>query len=136
MQAFMSIGGGTVATILVVDDVEETLDGIEKLLRADGYAVDATRSEERAIECARRSPPQLILLNLGGAPDEVVAAARRVRTRARLDHRVPTVLFCVESVAERQEIHLGDNVYAIHPDNFNQLRDFLARLLQPGLAQT
>jgi len=129
-QAFMSISGSTLATILVVDDVEEILDGIEKLLRADGYSVDATRSEERAVECARRCPPQLILLNLGGPPDEVVVGARRIRTRAQLDHGVPIVLFCIEGVAEGEEIHLGDNVYATHPDNFNQLRDFLARLLR------
>lgn len=129
----MRIGGSTLATILVVDDVEEILDGIEILLRADGYSVAATRSEDRAVEWAQRSSPQLILLNLGGTPDEVIATARRIRTRAQLDHGVPIVLFCAEWVAENQEIYLGDHVYAIRPDNFNQLRDFLARLLQSGL---
>lgn len=129
----MSIGGSILATILVVDDVEEILDGIEILLQADGYSVAATRSEDRAVEWAQRSSPQLILLNLGGTPDEVIATARRIRTRAQLDQGVPIVLFCAEWVAENQEIHLGDHVYAIRPDNFNQLRDFLARLLQSGL---
>jgi len=65
----------------VVDDVEEVLDGVEKLLQADGYSVDTARSEERAVECARCSPPQLILLNLDEAPDQVTATARRIRTR-------------------------------------------------------
>ena len=125
----MSKGAGTPARLLVVDDVEEVLDGIEKLLGADGYSIDAARSEEQAVECARRNPPQLVLLNLDALPDELVATARRIRTGAQLDPGVPIVLFCAEWVAEGEEVHLGDNVYATQPDHFNQLRDFLARLL-------
>ena len=53
----MSKGAGTPARLLVVDDVEEVLDGIEKLLRADGYSIDAARSEERAVECAHATLP-------------------------------------------------------------------------------
>lgn len=126
----MSQGGSSVARILVVDDVEEVLDGVEKLLQADGYSVDTARSEERAVECARRSPPQLILLNLDETPDQVTATARRIRTWGQLDSCVPVVVFCVEWVAEGTEVHLGDNLHATQPDNFNQLRRFLARLLQ------
>ena len=35
--------------ILVVQDVEETRDGVEALLKADGYRVDAARDEEDAV---------------------------------------------------------------------------------------
>ena len=35
--------------ILVVEDVEESRDGIEKLLAADGYRVDPARQEEDAV---------------------------------------------------------------------------------------
>ena len=56
--------GESVARILVVDDVEEVLDALEKLLESDGYSVDAARTEDRALECAQRNPPDLILLNL------------------------------------------------------------------------
>lgn len=83
---------GALARLLVVDDVDEVLDGIEKLLRADGYSIHAARSEERAVECALRNPPQLILLNLDAPPDEVIATARRIRNRTQLDTRVPIVL--------------------------------------------
>jgi CheY-like chemotaxis protein len=41
--------------ILVVEDVEETRDGIEKLLEADGYRVDPAREEEDAIARATRN---------------------------------------------------------------------------------
>jgi CheY-like chemotaxis protein len=40
--------------ILVVEDVEETRDGIEKLLAADGYRVDPARQEEDAVTTAMR----------------------------------------------------------------------------------
>ena len=42
---------------VVVEDVEETRDGIEKLLKADGYRVNPARDEDDAIERAKREPP-------------------------------------------------------------------------------
>ena len=45
-------------TILVVEDVHETRDGIEKLLIADGYRIALARDERDAIESAQRTPPQ------------------------------------------------------------------------------
>jgi CheY-like chemotaxis protein len=130
MRVFMSTVESTGTRILVVDDVAEVLDAIEKLLRADGYAVDAARSEDRAIECAQCKPPHLILINLDAARDELVALALRIRARAQLAQQVPIVIFCVDWVDAGQEIDLHDNVYATRVDNFNQLRRFIARLLQ------
>jgi hypothetical protein len=43
---------------------------------------------------------------------------------------VPVVIFCIASVNEGEEIDLGRNIYATRPDNFNQLRSFLRRLLE------
>ena len=39
--------------ILVVEDVHETRDGIEKLLLVDGYRVALARDEEDGIDSAR-----------------------------------------------------------------------------------
>ena len=65
--------------ILVVEDVNETRDGIEKLLMADGYRVTLARDEKDAIESARREPPNLILVSVAGLLHDVVIAARRIR---------------------------------------------------------
>jgi CheY-like chemotaxis protein len=119
-----------VPRILVVDDVEEVLDALEKLLESDGYSVDTARSEDRALECAQRNAPDLILVNLGIPAHEAVETARRLKTRARLADDVAVVLFCIECVAEGAEVDLGKGVYATRPDNFNQLRALIARLLQ------
>ena len=50
----MSDEDGHRAIILVVEDVEETRDGIEDLLKADGYRLIPVRDEEDAVERARR----------------------------------------------------------------------------------
>ena len=117
------------AVILVADDVEETRDGIERLLKAGGYRVDSARSEQDAVERAERQAPDLILMSLNGPSDDTIASARRIRQRARLGEEVLVVIFCVQSVEEGAEVALGGNVYATRPDNFDQLRGLLGRLL-------
>jgi CheY-like chemotaxis protein len=114
--------------VLVLNDVEEIRDGLAALLQSDGYQVEATRSEASAIECALRKSPQLILVNLAGSPEQVIAAGRRINDEARLQDRVPIVLFCIEGI-EETKIHLGGCLYSTRPDNFNHLRSLLQHLL-------
>jgi CheY-like chemotaxis protein len=116
-------------TILVVEDINETRDGIEKLLKADGYIVTLALDEKDAIESARRQRPNLILVSLAGLPQEVVIAARQIRELAAVEESVPVVIFCSAEIAEGDEVAIGRNVYITRPDNFNQLRTLLARLL-------
>ena len=115
--------------ILVVEDVAETRDGIEKLLKADGYCVAVARDERDAIVSAQLRHPDLILLSLAGLPREVIATARRIRERAEVGEQVPVVLFCMDGIAEGDEVAIGQNVHVTRPDNFNQLRSLLTRLL-------
>ncbi len=115
--------------ILVVEDVAETRDGIEKLLKADGYCVAVARDERDAIESARRKCPDLILVSLAGLPSVVIAAARRIREHADLGNLVPVVIFCVKTIDEGDDLAIGENVNVSRPDNFNQLRRLLTRLL-------
>ena len=117
------------ALILVVEDVHETRDGIEKLLQADRYRVAVARDERDAIEIAERERPNLILVSLAGLPGEVIFTARRIRDRAGIGENVPVVVFCVEEICEGDEIALGQNLHITRPDNFNQLRSLLSRLL-------
>src|SRR4030095_10133477 len=82
--ALMSREDDTKLMILVVEDVHETRDGIEKLLTAGGYRVAAVRDERDAIESAERLRPDMILVSLGGIPSEVMVTARRIRDSAGL----------------------------------------------------
>jgi CheY-like chemotaxis protein len=115
--------------ILVVEDVHETREGIERLLMVDGYRVALARDEQDGIESARRQRPDLILVSLAGLPRQVIVSARRIRERAAIGEDVPVVVFCVDEIAEGDEVAIGENVHVTRPDNFNQLRSLLARLL-------
>lgn len=117
------------STILVVEDVHETRDGIEKLLTDDGYYVTLARNEGDAIEQAQLRRPDLILVSLAGLPREVIASASRMRDRALLGDEIPVVIFCVLEIREGDEVALGHNLHITRPDNFNQLRSLLRRLL-------
>jgi len=115
--------------ILVVEDVHETRDGIETLLRTDGYRVALARDERDAIESAQRTQPDLILVSLAGSQQDVVISARNIRQRAGVEERVPVVVFSIEGIDEGEEVEIGENVHLTRPDNFNQLRRLIARLL-------
>jgi DNA-binding response OmpR family regulator len=115
--------------ILVLEDVEETRDGIEELLKADGYRVIPARTEAGAIGQAGREHPNLILVGLGGTELAVSAAARRVRERAGLSESVPIVILGSPTRPEGAEVEIGFDTYVTCPDNFDQLRALLRRLL-------
>jgi DNA-binding response OmpR family regulator len=116
--------------ILVVEDIEEIRDGIEKLLKVEGYRVDPARTVEEAIFRAKRQPPDLLLVSLPGPTAELIQTARQIRQEAGLlEKLVPIVIFGIRDVAEGDEVIIEGNVYLTQPDNFNQLRALLRRLL-------
>ena len=114
--------------ILVVEDVHETSEGIERLLKADGYRVALARDELDAIESAKLKRPDLILVSWTGLSGEVLATGCRIRERAAVGDQVP-VVFWVEDIDEGEEVAVGGNVHLMRPDSFNQVRGLLARLL-------
>jgi CheY-like chemotaxis protein len=117
------------ARILVVNDVEETRDGLSRLLASDGYCVDSARGAEDAIERTKRDRPGLILLSTHGPQEAWVASAERIREGSHLNFTPPIVLFGVEEIPEGAEVEIQPNLHLICPDNFDQLRRLLRRLL-------
>jgi CheY-like chemotaxis protein len=119
--------------ILVLEDVEETGQLIDKMLQGSGYWVALARTEEDAIMRARLQSPDLILISLGLEPDLLLATALRIRQKAALSQHVAVVIFCVPTIPEGAEMEVNKNVYVTRPDNFNQLRELLHRLLLPDI---
>ena len=115
--------------VLVIGDVEEIRDGIERLLTSSGYLVTTARDESGAVVNAGLQPPDLILISLGLDAAASVVMAQRIRDAAYLNHSVPVVVFCVPSLPEGAEEMAGDDIYLTRPDNFNQLRRFLNPLV-------
>ena len=125
----MSIDRDGARMILVVEEVEETRNGIERLLRRDGYRVRAVRDPSDAVETAQREAPDLILARLDGSAEHVIDTATSIRVSAGLSNAVQVVAFCATCVPEGVEERVGDNVYVISPENFDQLRRLITRLL-------
>jgi CheY-like chemotaxis protein len=115
--------------ILVLEDVEETAQLIERMLKGNGYSVTVARSEEEAIFRCRFQSPDLILMSLGFGPERLLATAHRIRRQAGLSPDVAIVIFCIPTIPEGAEMEVDKNVYVTRPDNFNQLRELLYRLL-------
>ena len=115
--------------ILVLDDIEETRYLTEKMLGNNDCCIRLARDEEDAISRARSESPDLILMSLGLDFEQLLATAQRIRHKAAFGGDVAIVIFCVPTIPEGAEIEVDKNVYATRPDNFDQLRDFLHRLL-------
>jgi CheY-like chemotaxis protein len=115
--------------ILVVENVYETRAGIATLLEANGYRVALATAEGQARNNTRPERPNLILVSGSELPDNVLATVGRVRSEAAVGYEVPVVVFCAQDISEGEEVAIKGNVYLTNPDNFNQLRSLVARLL-------
>jgi DNA-binding response OmpR family regulator len=115
--------------ILVPEDIEGTRDGIEALLKAEGHCVHPARHEADGVAKARRERPRLILVSLGGLEADVIAAAFQTRERAGLGRDVLIVVFSMDTIAEGAEVDIGRDVHLTRPDNFDQLKAYLGKLL-------
>ena len=115
--------------ILVVEDIEETARLIEKMLKGNGYSVALARTEEDAISMSRSHSPDLVLISLDLAPEQLLTTALRIRRHSGLGRDVSIVIFCVPTIPEGAELEVENNIYLTRPDNFNQLRKLLHRLL-------
>jgi CheY-like chemotaxis protein len=113
--------------ILVVEDVYETRAGIDTLLKANGYRVAFAGGE--ALYSTRPERPDLILVSRSALPDNILVKVDRIRREAAVGNDVPVVVFCAQDIPEGEEVAIGGNVYLTNPDNFNQLRSLVARLL-------
>ena len=113
--------------ILVVEDVYETRAGIDTLLKANGYRVALASTE--AINSTRPERPDLILVSRSALPDNILVKVDGIRREVAVGDDIPVVVFCAQDIPEGEEVVIGGNVYLTNPDNFNQLRSLIARLL-------
>jgi CheY-like chemotaxis protein len=117
------------SVILVIEDVEETRYGIKRLLTASGYQVVTARDEEDAVLLRIRAP-DLILMCLGLDAAHALPLTQRIRARARLSEKLPIVVFCDGDLREGAEEEAGYRVYLSSPENFDQIRALVGRLLR------
>ena len=125
-------------TILLVEEDDETRRLLKANLQAEGYRVLLALDEEDAFDRVGGGGAEadLVLVNLvSKAPEEALAAGRRIREHARYDGRTPLIVMA-EKYGEDMEgtdVNVGGNDWITYPEDHDQLRDLIARLLnQPA----
>jgi len=116
-------------SILIVVDAQDMRDSMGALLQRDGYWVKSARDEAEAVERIHLSSPDLILISPSGTTEHIVSTARRIRQQGGLTENTPIVIFSVTNFPEGLEDEIGGNIFVTAPDNFDQLRALLVRVL-------
>jgi CheY-like chemotaxis protein len=121
------------ATILLVDDVDECRMLVKQGLERMGYRVRTAYDEQDAIERAGYMLPDMILLAMGRvSPLQTLDMGCRIRSDVKAGDHVKVVVYADradETVPEGGEVSLGPNEYVILPEDGDQLKSFLARIL-------
>ena len=121
-------------TILLVEEDDETRPLLKKNLKNDGYRLLLALDEEDAFDRVSGGGAQadLVLINLvGKAPEAALAAGRRIREHAKYDGRTPLVVMAEKygKDLEGTDVNVGGNDWITYPEDHDQLRNLLARLL-------
>jgi CheY-like chemotaxis protein len=116
-------------SILIVVEAQDMRDSMRTLLLRSGYSVKSARDEEEAVERIHLSVPDLILISPSGTTEQVLSAARRIRRQGGLTESIPVVIFSLTNFPEGLEDEIGGNIFVTAPDNFDQLRALLVRVL-------
>jgi DNA-binding response OmpR family regulator len=120
-------------TLLIVEDEPATREGLAELLEKGGYRVITAADEREAVASARLETPDLILVELGGSPHDLLSVGERVRAGVESDVEIPIVAYAGkpdELVEEGGEVSMGDNEYVTLPEDFQQLENLIERLLR------
>ncbi len=115
-------------TILVVDNDEDTREGLCRLLSREGYAVDVAADGVEALECVQRHPYELVITDmlmprLGG----LVLLQRLKETRPNIPVMLLTAFGDWASYA--QAIKLGASAYLTKPYRSEELLQHVQRVL-------
>jgi CheY-like chemotaxis protein len=127
-------GGENRRTILLVEEDDETRPVLRANLQTDGYRVLPALDEEDALDrvSGGGAAADLVLINLvGKAPEAGLAAGRRIRAHAKYDGHTPLVVIAEKygKGLEGTDVNVGGNDWITYPEDHDQLRNLLARLL-------
>ncbi|HVF56278.1 MAG TPA: hypothetical protein VM934_09015 [Pyrinomonadaceae bacterium] len=125
---------GRAATILLIEEDDDTRPILKRNLTGKGYHVIVAIDEEDAFERTRDGAGRadLILLNVVGvSTDAAVEAARRIREHAKYDGHTPIIVMAERygPSLEGRDVPVGENEYVTYLEDSEQLHRLLAQLL-------
>jgi CheY-like chemotaxis protein len=118
--------------VLLVEDFEDSRFSLSKLLQIEGYEVVEAVNGAEAIDLARSSRPDLILMDLTLPVIDGISAARQIKQDERLEG-VPIIALSGHDLRELQAkaIAAGCSDYITKPIDFTNLIKVMAKYL-PG----
>jgi len=131
-------GGENRRTILLVKEDDETRRVMKANLQTEGYRLLLALDEEDALDRVGGGGAEadLVLINLvGKEPEAALVAGRRIRAHAKYDGRTPLVVMAEKygKDLEGTDVNVSGNDWITYPEDHDQLRNLLARLLnQPA----
>lgn len=117
------------ATILFADDDADTCEMMKTLLAFDGYEVVTAADGREAIDLARRSFPQLILLDLELPYLNGISVAKTLK-RDPVFGTVPIVMVSGHNPSkfEQAALDAGCDAYLFKPLDFSRIQELLDRI--------
>ena len=111
---------GERARVLVVDDNVKAVELLATVLEAEGYRVLRAYGGAEAIEAARRTPPDLVILDLMMPEVSGFEVARALRD-SELTARIPILVLTAKDLTAEDHARLKGGVSAIlAKENFNR----------------
>lgn len=117
-------------TILVVDDNEDTLKIVGKILAVERYQVKTAKDGQEALRSIDNETPALILLDIMLPKIDGFEVCRTIRGNPLMDH-IPILIISarIDDAAQRKASTLGANGYLIKPiiptDILQKVKDHL-----------
>lgn len=120
-------------TILIVEDFEDTRQMIALELRRHGYEVIEAANGQEALEVAKRSRPDLVVMDLSLPKLDGLSAVYRMR-ETEATRRVPVIACSAHSpgVHLRAARAVGCDEYITKPIDMGRLTETISRLLSEG----
>lgn len=120
--------GSVPRRILLVDDNEDSVRTLSRLLEVMGHEVRSATSGLETLSIAKEFAPDVILLDIGLPGMDGLEVSRRLRTQAQFDKTVLVALTGYGSPEDRQHTEeAGFNAHLVKPVDLTALKELLAR---------
>ena len=124
------------ATIMVVEDNEYSRDALARRLERRGYQIVLATDGQQAVNLARTSLPDLILMDLGLPIIDGWEATRQLKAGATTRH-IPIIVLSAHAMTDDRELALaaGGNDFDTKPVRFQGLLEKIESLLKQKVAE-
>jgi two-component system, cell cycle response regulator DivK len=116
---------------MVVEDSADTRNVISLTLQEQGYGVITARNGQEAVDIARKSCPDLILMDLNMPFMDGLTATEQIRGCEELCREVPILAITAYDAYGMKDAALeaGCNGYILKPLDLDRLNDIVGRVL-------